>query len=71
MEVVELLSCLGCGRIYDQWSMIPHALRCKRNRFAEITPTWRNKLYWLLNNPRHVIALYIKDFRESFSEKRG
>lgn len=71
MEPIELLECLGCGCVYDQWSMIPHAFRCKRNRFAAIMPTRMNRLKWFLNEPIHVLRLYIQDVKEKLGRLGG
>lgn len=71
MEIIELLECLGCGKVFDQWSMISHALRCKRNRFAAIAPTTYNKLRWFIYSPKHVLSLILQDIREKIYEKRS
>jgi hypothetical protein len=71
MEPIELLSCVCCGRIVDQWTMIPECKRCKTNRFRAIQPTRFAIFRWFLNEPRHVFKLLWQDLKEKLHEARG
>lgn len=66
METIDILSCITCGRIADQWTMLPCCAVCRGIRFRLVAPTKFNLLCWFINNPRHVIKLFIKSLRENY-----
>lgn len=68
MEPVELLSCMGCQRIVDQWTMLGRCKRCGGHFYKQVRPTWYIKLCWFLNEPKHVAKMYWQDFRERQNE---
>ncbi len=69
MENIDILSCIGCGRIVDQWMMLPKCEVCKGIRFRLVAPTKFNLLCWFINNPKHVIKLFIKDLKERYEAR--
>ncbi len=71
MEPIFLMSCIACGKIVDQWTMIPNCDRCGTNRFKQVQPTAFIKLCWFVNYPRHVAKLLLQDLREKRHEKRS
>lgn len=71
MEPIELLSCAGCQRIVDQWTMFPKCKRCGTKMFRQVRPTKYMILCWFLNQPKHVAKLYLQDLREKYHAKRG
>jgi len=69
MESIDLLRCQSCLMVFDQWTMVTHATkRACQNRFVLVVPTKWHKFCWFINQPIHVIALFIKDFREKHHE---
>ncbi len=65
MEPIELLRCIACHKILDQWTMVDHAVHvCKVNRFVQVKPGLWHKLCWFLGEPKHVFGLLKKDFME-------
>lgn len=70
MEPIEILSCVVCSRVVDQWTMIPKCKRCGMNRFKQIAPTKWAIIQWFISEPKHVIKLLIQDLREKY-EARG
>ncbi len=66
MEPVDILSCIGCGRIVDQWTMVPFCKRCGTNRFKLINPSAFTVLCWFLNEPKHVFKLILQDILEKY-----
>lgn len=70
MEPIELLSCLGCRRTVDQWTVGTGCVECSSKLFKQIKPTKFRIVCWFLNNPKHVCRLIAKDFREKWDESR-
>lgn len=67
MEPIELLSCLGCQRIVDQWTMLRGCERCGGKLFRQVRPSSFLILCWFLNEPKHVLKLILRDIREKIS----
>lgn len=61
---IEILACIGCGRTVDQWTMCAGCSECGGKLFKQIAPTKFRLLCWFVNNPKHVINLFIQDLRE-------
>lgn len=62
--IIELLACLGCGRTVDHLTMFPNCKRCGSKHFRAIGPSPYILLCWFINNPKHVIKLFIEDLKE-------
>ncbi len=67
MEAICLLSCTSCGRIVDQWTMIPKCKRCGTNRFKQVNPGWFVLFCWFMNEPKHAFNLVVQDIKEKVS----
>lgn len=69
MEPIDILACVTCGRVVDQWTMIPKCKRCGTNRFRLIKPTYWAVFKWFINEPKHVIQLILQDIKEKLYDK--
>lgn len=67
MEIIELMSCTGCGRIIDQICM-PKQCKCGVRFFKAVGPDWIILFKWFINNPKHVVKLIIKDIKEKLHD---
>lgn len=68
MEPIELLSCIACSRIVDQWTMGPSCTLCGTNRYRKVNPSWFTILCWIWNHPKHVAKLVVQDIKEKCHE---
>lgn len=71
METISILGCTNCGRIVDQYTMIPRCKRCGTNRFRLLKPTVYTLLCWAINEPKHFLGLLKQDIREKYHDKKG
>ena len=71
MQVIELLSCMGCGRIIDHLNFKDRCPRCCSRFSKAIGPSFLILVRWFLTSPKHVFNLIIQDLREKLSEKRS
>lgn len=67
--MIELLGCMGCWRVLDQYTFIARCKGCNSKFVKDIAPIFYNKFRWFLTNPRHVTKLYYQDFREKLRDK--
>lgn len=66
MEKIELLSCLGCQRIVDQFTFPAQCPRCMGNFHKQVAPSKLIIFKWFITQPKHVIKLYIQDIKERY-----
>ena len=69
MELIELLSCMGCQRIVDQYTFPPQCPRCKSKFHKQVHPTKWLIFKWFITQPKHVSKLFIDDIRERYGYK--
>lgn len=67
--IIELLSCFGCSRIFDNLSVPELCPRCHTKFFKAVNPSKWILVCWFFNNPTHVSKLLLKDLWETIREK--
>lgn len=65
---IELLACLGCWRIIDNFAYPPLCTVCGSKRTKAVGPSKFNILRWFLSAPKHVMKLILQDIREKCHE---
>lgn len=71
MEIIEILSCYGCQRIVDQFTMGTKCPRCHSKYFKTVHPSKWILFKWFIYNPKHVLKLIATDIREKYYEARS
>lgn len=71
MEAIEILSCFGCRRTIDQFTLGTGCTECGSKLFKQVKPTKMRILCWFFNNPKHVAKLFLKGLWEKINEKRS
>ncbi len=69
MQPVELMACMGCQKVYDQYKF-PDRCKCSGRYFKAIHPTTIVVLRWFVEQPKHAISLILKYFREKYGKSR-
>ena len=64
--VIQLLACIGCNRIVDQWTMCKGCEDCNGKLFKVVKPTPFRKVCWFANAPKHVLKLIWADIMGNY-----
>jgi len=66
MEPIELMACMGCQRVVDQYTFPANCPKCNSRFHKKIKPAKSIILKWVLTHPLHVTKLFIQDIREKY-----
>ncbi len=70
MQVIELLACMGCTRIEDQFTYGPRCIHCNGRYHKAVSATKWTIARWFFTHPKHATKLFIRDLWERY-EKRS
>jgi hypothetical protein len=65
---IELLKCMSCWRVVDQFTTGAGCEGCFGKFFKQAGPSKFNILRWFLSNPKHVLKLVITDLVEKAND---
>ncbi len=60
---IELLKCMGCWRVVDQYTTGFGCTTCFGKFFKAAGPSWFNIFRWFLSNPKHAIKVIVLDLK--------
>ncbi len=60
---IELLKCMGCWRVVDQYTTFTGCSSCFTKFFKQVGPSTFNKMRWFLSNPKHAIKCVRLDLK--------
>lgn len=64
--IIELMACMGCQRIVDQFTFPASCPRCMSKFHKAVNPSKWVIFKWFLAHPKHVLKLIIEDIREKY-----